>query len=81
LAAFYTQAIFFLFYKTTYINEEVNGTEPFPSGRIPWTKTKEGTKFLSLALPTVSLFILKVLSQLLKVFLPYSLSLAECVGM
>jgi hypothetical protein len=28
--------IFFLFYKITYINEEVNCTEPFPLERAPY---------------------------------------------
>ncbi len=26
----------FTFYKTSYLNEEVNGTEPFPSFSVPW---------------------------------------------
>jgi hypothetical protein len=29
----------FLFYKTTYSNEEVNCTEPHPSVRVPWVGT------------------------------------------
>ncbi len=28
--------LYFLFYKTTNLNEEVNRTEPFPSVRLPW---------------------------------------------
>jgi hypothetical protein len=27
---------FFAFFKTTHLNEEVNGTEPSPSGSVPW---------------------------------------------
>jgi hypothetical protein len=34
-AAFHTKTIFF--YEKTYLNEEVNRTEPFPSVRIPWS--------------------------------------------
>jgi hypothetical protein len=37
--------LFFLFYKTSYYNEEVNCTEPFPSVSIPWKN-----KFLPLSL-------------------------------
>jgi hypothetical protein len=33
---FYIQIIIFFFYKTTYLNEEVNCTEPSRSVRIPW---------------------------------------------
>jgi hypothetical protein len=28
--------IYFSFYKTSYLNEEMNCTEPFPSVRVPW---------------------------------------------
>jgi hypothetical protein len=35
---FYTETIFFLFYKTTNLNKEVNRTEPFPSVRVPKNK-------------------------------------------
>jgi hypothetical protein len=33
---FIVKLYFFLFYKTTYLNEEVNRTEPSPSVRVPW---------------------------------------------
>ncbi len=33
-AAFQTETFF---YKTTYLNEEVNRTEPFPSVWVPWS--------------------------------------------
>jgi hypothetical protein len=35
-ATFQTESFFFLFYKTTYLNEEVNHTDPSPSVRLPW---------------------------------------------
>ncbi len=28
--------LYFLFHKTTYLIEEVNRAEPFPSARVPW---------------------------------------------
>ncbi len=34
-AALQNETIFFLFFKTTYSNEEVNCTKPFPSVRLP----------------------------------------------
>jgi len=36
LARFYIENITYLFYKTSYLYEEVNCTEPFPSVSIPW---------------------------------------------
>jgi len=33
-----TDKISFLIYKTSFLNQEVNCTELFPSARIPWTK-------------------------------------------
>jgi hypothetical protein len=30
LPAFYSENIIFLYYKASYLNEEVNGTEPYP---------------------------------------------------
>jgi len=35
LAPFYTENIIYIFSKTSYLNEEVNGTEPSPSVSIP----------------------------------------------
>jgi hypothetical protein len=32
----YNLKLFFPFYKTTYLNEEVNRTDPSPSIRLPW---------------------------------------------
>jgi hypothetical protein len=37
-APLYIENIINLFYKTSYLNEEVNCTEPSPLVRIPWTK-------------------------------------------
>ncbi len=34
LAAFHIETIFFFFYKTTYLQEEVNCTEPFPPANV-----------------------------------------------
>jgi hypothetical protein len=36
LDQFVFKNIIFLFYKTSYLNEEANGTEPSPSVSIPW---------------------------------------------
>jgi hypothetical protein len=33
---FYKENYIYFFYKTSYLNEEVNRTEPFPLVRIPW---------------------------------------------
>jgi hypothetical protein len=34
------QTLIGLFNNTSYLNEEVNGTEPFPSVGVPWTKKR-----------------------------------------
>jgi len=38
-----TQQTLLLFYKTSYLNEEVNRTEPSPSVRISWLETSNIT--------------------------------------
>ena len=35
-ALFYIENIIYIFYKTSYLDEEVNRTEPSPSVSIPW---------------------------------------------
>ncbi len=39
---FIEEIYFFLFYKTSYLNTEVNCTEPSPSVRIPWSDAAFG---------------------------------------
>ncbi len=38
------ETIFFFAYKTTYLNEEVNRTEPSSSVRVPWPNLKLKTR-------------------------------------
>jgi hypothetical protein len=53
---FMLKILFIFFYKTSYFNEEVNCTEPYPSVSIPWYST------LVLIYITISLSVLISLS-------------------
>ncbi len=75
-APFCIEIILYLSYKTSYLNEEVNCTKPFPSGRVPFyiaslKRIKESTIILIVMLNLITLIVMldvNILSHYVKYF-------------
>ncbi len=55
--AFNTKNVLFLFYKTSYLNEEVNCIEPFPKVRVPRMEHGQNLSNLKIILGLVPKFV------------------------